>query len=95
MNHNLHPVFRGLTTDEYQELTNHTRIHEKEFPKGALIFQNADLVTETGIILTGSVHIENTDFWGSTSLLGGCRRCICRDLQLKPQTDDGGCRSGK
>lgn len=69
MNHNLHPVFRGLTTDEYQELTRHTRIHEKEFSKGALIFQNADLVTETGIVLTGSVHIENTDFWGNTSLL--------------------------
>ena len=48
MNHNLHPVFRGLTTDEYQELTNHTRIHEKEFPKGALIFQNADLIWRLG-----------------------------------------------
>lgn len=69
MNTLIHPIFRGLSDAEFQALKEHTRIHEKHFPKNSIILHTGDSVSETGIVLSGNVHIENTDFWGNTSLL--------------------------
>lgn len=37
--------------------------------KNELIFRMGESVREIGIVLTGSVNIENVDLWGNKSLL--------------------------
>ena len=69
MKNMIHPIFGSLSEEELEALKMHTRIHEKNIKKNTIIFHFGDLVTETGIVLSGSVHIETTDFWGNTSLL--------------------------
>lgn len=69
MKNMIHPIFGSLSEEELEALKMHTRIHEKNIKKNTIIFHFGDFVTETGIVLSGSVHIETTDFWGNTSLL--------------------------
>ncbi len=69
MKSQIHPIFNDLSASELQTLKEHTCIREKTLSKHTIIFHTGDLVSETGIVLSGNVHIENTDFWGNTSLL--------------------------
>ena len=39
------------------------------YEKGAVIFRTGEVVHELGIVISGSVNIENVDFWGDKSIL--------------------------
>jgi len=53
------------TTDFLLTLA-HTK---KNFSKGQLIFLSGDLVESMGIVLSGSVQIEQNDFWGNRTIV--------------------------
>ncbi len=38
--------------------------------KNDIIFSTGSTVSEIGIVLSGSVNVENIDFWGNKSILG-------------------------
>lgn len=42
---------------------------ERHFQKSETIYRVGDTVTDVGLVLSGSVLIENDDFWGNRSIL--------------------------
>ena len=63
------PVFQGLTEQELQQLEQIGAIRRQNFHKHETVFHEGDLVHEIGIVLEGSVLIENNDRWGNKSIL--------------------------
>lgn len=63
------PLFQGITENEWNEMQNCSCMHQQSFEKNELIFRMGESVREIGIVLTGSVNIENVDLWGNKSLL--------------------------
>ena len=63
------PLFQGITENEWNEMQNCSCMRQQSFEKNELIFRMGESVREIGIVLTGSVNIENVDFWGNKSLL--------------------------
>ena len=58
------PVFQGLTEQELHDLEEIGAIRRQNFHKHV-----TDIVHEIGIVLEGSVLIENNDLWGNKSIL--------------------------
>lgn len=63
------PVFQGLTEQELHDLEQIGAIRRQKFNKHVTVFHVGDLVHEIGIVLEGSVLIENNDLWGNKSIL--------------------------
>lgn len=63
------PLFRGTTPQEIECMLKCLGAQQRQFDKGARIYCAADTVTELGLILSGSVLIENNDLWGNTTVL--------------------------
>lgn len=63
------PVFRGITKEEFEELEKMNIIREQYFLKGSVILHSGLIVNELGIVITGSVIIENNDMLGNRSIL--------------------------
>ena len=63
------PLFRGISLEEQDLIKNSGCIRQKQFDKNETIFHMGDQIRELGIVLSGSVTIENTDLWGNRSIL--------------------------
>ena len=63
------PIFNGIESKELKKLEESLCIRKKNFEKNQIIFSAGDLVDEIGIVLRGSVNIENVDLWGNKSIL--------------------------
>lgn len=63
------PLFRGTTPEEIQGMLTCLRAQEKKYEKGSMIFRAGDTVHEVGLVLSGSVSIENDDLWGNKTIL--------------------------
>jgi CRP-like cAMP-binding protein len=61
------PLFHGLSNIE--DLLKCLAATKKFVLKGAIIFGEADVPTEVGLVLSGAVHIVKTDYWGNTSII--------------------------
>ena len=62
-------LFRGIQSDEIEEMLHCLGAEHRKFEKTARIFRAGDTVTELGLVLTGSILIQNDDFWGNTTVL--------------------------
>ena len=62
-------LFRGTTPDEVQAMLGCLQAEQKTFQKGEMIYRMGDAVPAMGLVLSGSVSIENDDFWGNKSIL--------------------------
>lgn len=62
-------LFRGIEVEEIPAVLDSLGFEQKKFTKGEIIFRAGDIPASFGIVLSGSVIIENTDFWGNTSVL--------------------------
>ena len=63
------PLFRGIGDDALEQMRQCGGIRQKQFGKGDIIFRIGETVHELGIVLSGSVNIENIDLWGNKSIL--------------------------
>lgn len=63
------PIFQQLTEPEIRDMLTLARTHRRTYTRHSVIFHTGDLIQEVGIVLSGSVNIENVDAWGNTSLL--------------------------
>ena len=62
-------LFRGLTGNEISAALAFLQAEERQYKKGAGIL-HAGLTTERmGLVLEGSVTIENNDMWGNRTIL--------------------------
>ena len=63
------PLFQGLSAEMLNAMQVHGALRQRSHEKDELIFHTGDVVHELGIVLSGSVHIENIDLWGNRSIL--------------------------
>lgn len=63
------PFFSGFTVQELRQLRALGCMRIDRFRHGTLILQAGSRVHEMGIVISGSVHIESSDLWGTRSIL--------------------------
>ena len=62
-------LFHGTTPEEVKTMLGCLQAEQKTFRKGQMIYRAGDAVSSMGLILSGSVSIENDDIWGNKSIL--------------------------
>lgn len=62
-------VFRGMTDDELEAALAALRASEKDYVKDAVILHAGSTTDMMGLVLEGSVRIENNDMWGNRTIL--------------------------
>ena len=62
-------LFRGCSEEDIQTMAKHLDFRTKNYGKGCVIFGAGSIVTDIGLVLSGSVRIEHTDLWGNKSIL--------------------------
>lgn len=62
-------LFRGSTAEETEKILKCMGAEEKHYKKEAIICHMGDTMTSLGIVVSGSVLIENDDIWGNRSIL--------------------------
>ncbi|MGI5173759.1 Crp/Fnr family transcriptional regulator [Treponema sp. OMZ 840] len=62
-------LFSGIESDEIKKALECLGFEQRRFAKGEKVFRAGKIVQSFALVLSGSVIIENTDFWGNTSVL--------------------------
>lgn len=62
-------LFANFSNLEIKEAINSLKIINKTYLKGEVIFHQGDIINTIGIVLEGSVNIENIDIWGNKNIL--------------------------
>ena len=62
-------LFQGNSVQEVEIMLDCLGANQKHYEKEEMIYHIGDTVTAVGIVLTGSVLIENNDIWGNRSVL--------------------------
>lgn len=62
-------LFKGMQEDEIRTALKNLHAEEKEFQKNEIIFFSGNQTQKLGLILSGSVTIENNDIWGNRTIL--------------------------
>lgn len=63
-------LFRGCSEEDILNMAKHLDFRTDEYKKGDIILGAGSIVTDIGLVLSGSVRIEYTDLWGNKSILG-------------------------
>ncbi len=63
------PLFRGITAQELEDMLACLGTDVRSYEKGQMIYRTGDVITSLGVVLSGSVLIENDDIWGNTTVL--------------------------
>ena len=64
------PLFQSLSDQELEQMKTSSCLRTASYKKNDIIFSTGSTVSEIGIVLSGSVNVENIDFWGNKSILG-------------------------
>lgn len=62
-------IFRGMSEEDVSMALSKLKAEERFFPKGAMILYAGDTTDRLGLVLQGSVTIENNDIWGNRTIL--------------------------
>ena len=62
-------LFRGFTTEELIDALRALHAHGRNYQKGDWILASGETIIEIGLVLQGSVLIENNDVWGNRSIM--------------------------
>ena len=62
-------IFHSMTEKETDEALCALNANEKKYPKGAAVLHSGDTTEQMGLVLEGSVTIENNDIWGNKTIL--------------------------
>ena len=63
------PLFQGFEPGEREKILNCLQGKSRTYEKDELILRAGDVVSALGMVLSGSVLIENDDVWGNRSVL--------------------------
>lgn len=63
-------LFQGTDETEVKDMLTCLGSYTKKYEKGETIYQVGEVVQSLGLVLSGSVTIENDDVWGNKSILG-------------------------
>lgn len=67
-------LFHEISTHNIQHVLKCLQSRVESFEKGEIIFSIGDEIREIGLVLSGSVLIENNDFWGNRSILAAIEK---------------------
>ena len=62
-------LFRGISPGEVKTMLTCLNAETRQYPRGAAIYYVGDVISSLGLVLSGSVSIENDDVWGNKSIL--------------------------
>ena len=62
-------LFRGISPEEIRSMMDCLQAFTKSYPRGSVIHHAGDTIHAVGMVLSGSVSIENDDIWGNKSIL--------------------------
>lgn len=62
-------IFQGISPEEIQTMLPCLDAEQKSYQKGDSIFREGEQISAMGLVLSGSVSIENHDIWGNKSIL--------------------------
>lgn len=62
-------LFHGSSAEEITAMLDCLHAREQHYEKNEMIYHTGTVVTCLGLVLTGSILIENIDFWGSRHVL--------------------------
>ncbi len=62
-------LFRGVTPEEIELMMGCLDGHVKTYNKGETVYHSGEYIQKAGLVLSGSVHIENDDLWGNKTIL--------------------------
>jgi len=65
------PLFRGLSDAQVLTMLGCLSATRRSYPKGAYVLREGDRVDAFGLLLEGSVHIVQEDFWGNRNIITG------------------------
>ncbi len=63
-------LFRGCTEQDIESICRCLDFGTRSYRRGDVIALSGDTVSDIGLVLSGSVRIENNDIWGNKSILG-------------------------
>ena len=66
-------LFRGASTEEVETMLTCLNAETKKYQRGDVVYHAGDVVSSIGLVLSGSVSIENDDVWGNKSILDQVR----------------------
>ena len=62
-------LFRGSSPEEIRSMLGCLGPEEKSYRRGEVVHRAGDVIHTIGVVLSGSVSIENDDVWGNKSIL--------------------------
>ena len=62
-------LFDGLTEQEIEIVLGCILDHRQQYAKHEFLFHAGDVMSQVGIVLSGSIHIVREDFWGNQTIL--------------------------
>lgn len=62
-------LFKNISANELSQMLVCLNARLENFSRGQIIIREGDFVKSPGIVLSGSVYIQQTDFWGNTSIM--------------------------
>ena len=66
-------LFQGCSPSETEKLLHGLKTFTKKYKKGAPVYLAGTPVTDVGIVLYGTVQIENNDLWGNKNIISLAR----------------------
>ena len=63
-------LFQGCSEEDILNMSRHLDFRTNKYRKEHVIFGTGSIVTDIGLVLSGSVRIEHTDLWGNKIILG-------------------------
>lgn len=63
-------LFSGSTADEIEQMIGCLGARKRKYEAGEYIHHMGDEIKTVGLVLSGSVRIENVDVWGNVSVIG-------------------------
>ena len=62
-------LFQGATPEETEQMLSCLKAGKRKYKKEEMIYRAGEVVSCVGVVLSGSVLIENDDIWGNRSVL--------------------------
>ena len=62
-------LFQGATPEETEQMLSCLQAGKRKYKKEEMIYRAGEVVSCVGVVLSGSVLIENDDIWGNRSVL--------------------------
>ena len=63
-------LFWGCPEEDITVMASHLDFKTAQYQKGDIIIREGSLITDIGMVISGSVQMEHNDIWGNKSILG-------------------------